>query len=150
MGVVREESLVDEVLSRSGVVGCRVSCWRPMRWWLISLVALAVWLAPGGEAQAQGTFGGTPEPMTSSDLELVAERLWLSESQILSMIDAHDQYKRDFRKLREGKIQELIDRMLALRPTEPVMPDLPPRSEVESLIELHESITRRAKGTTSL
>ncbi len=119
---------------------------RSRRWWLAGLVVIAAWLAPADTASAQGTFGATPEPITSGDLELIAERLWMSESQILEMINAHQLYKQEFRKLREGKVQELIDRVKDIRPIDNgMMPELPPRSELESLVELHESICRRAK-----
>ena len=73
------------------------------------VVALSLALLPAApRAAAQGTFSLLPDPITSLDLIRYAERLALSPDQRLTAEAAHDEYKRHFKALRDGEIEELL------------------------------------------
>lgn len=81
---------------------------------LIALVALAG-VAPARSASAQGTSGTLPDPITSRELLSYAARLKLSEQQIMAAQALHDQYKQEFRALREGDIAAFLKDMHELQ-----------------------------------
>ena len=91
----------------------------------VSLAALAM-TAP---AAAQGTMGLLPDPITTRELEDFAMRLRLSSQQRKAVEDLHDQYKREFRELRETEIADFMKSMMNMQG------GMPTRQTVEEMID---------------
>ncbi len=72
------------------------------------LLAVALWLLPASGALAQGTSGSLPDPISSRDLTGYAERLGLSPEQLQALEPFFDEYRNDFRALREGEIEAFL------------------------------------------
>lgn len=60
-------------------------------------------------AIGQGTDGALPDPVTSAEMAMYADRLGLSETQRIAIDRLHDEYAREFRALRDGEIERFID-----------------------------------------
>jgi hypothetical protein len=80
------------------------------------MCVLAVLACSTQAARAQGTTGTVPDPITSRELEGYADRLGLSDQQFQAVLMAHDDYREEFRKLRENEIEKLLKEAQALRP----------------------------------
>ncbi len=91
-------------------------------------VSLAV-LAMAAPAAAQGTMGLLPDPITTRELEDFAMRLRLSSQQRKAVEDLHDQYKREFRELRETEIADFMKSMMSMQG------GMPARQAVEEMID---------------
>lgn len=59
-------------------------------------------------AHGQGTSGTVPDPISSRDLAGYAHRLDLSDEQRRDIEPFHESYRAQFRQLREGEIEELM------------------------------------------
>ncbi len=59
-------------------------------------------------AHGQGTSGTVPDPISSRDLAGYAHRLDLSDEQRRDIEPFHERYRGQFRQLREGEIEELM------------------------------------------
>src|SRR5689334_22022010 len=68
-------------------------------------------------ANAQGTSGSLPDPINARDITGYAERLQLSAQQRQAVDSFHEQYKREFRALREGEIADFLKSMRDLNGT---------------------------------
>ena len=84
-------------------------------WRQRALLALIVLLIAGvfltNRAHAQGTMGMLPGPISTVELDGYAQRLRLSPQQRRGIDALHDQYKQEFRALREGEIAEFLEKM---------------------------------------
>src|SRR5258705_11124074 len=78
---------------------------------LFIAVALLSAFAATPRASAQGTFGTLPNPITSRELLDYAARLKLSDQQKKAAETFHDQYKQEFRTLRDGETAEFLKDM---------------------------------------
>ena len=95
----------------------------------VALVAAVLALSLfNSSACAQGTSGSLPDPMSSSDLDKIMDRLELDDAQRRVAESVHEQYIEDFKKLREGEIEEYLEK---LRTIQGNMPD---RKQIEDFI----------------
>ncbi len=72
------------------------------------LLALLAQLAFGPAADAQGTMGQVPDPITSRDLDDYARRLALSAQQRGAIEQFHEAYKAQFAALRDNEIEKFL------------------------------------------
>src|SRR5262245_59145430 len=79
----------------------------------VALCILTLCLA-SPRAAAQGTQGTLPDPISTNELSEYAKRLKLSDQQRLAAQDMHDEYKTDFRALRDGEIAGFLKDMREL------------------------------------
>jgi len=70
------------------------------------LAAMVLMTAPAG---AQGTSGAFAGPISSRQLMRYAQRLKLSDQQRQALESIHDEYKRQFRVLRDGEIAAFLE-----------------------------------------
>ena len=80
---------------------------------VVLLVGLT--LAQSRPTFAQGTTGILPDPISTYELKGYADRLKLSPQQRLAADAMHDQYKQDFRALRQGEIAAFMKDMMAMQ-----------------------------------
>lgn len=106
---------------------------RICRTFLFILICATV-LIPSRNSEAQGTSGTLPGPINSQQLAVIAERLHLSASQRLSMELAHDDYRHQFRLLREGEIAAFLEEQRK------VQGGIPKREVVEKILDEYERI----------
>ena len=79
------------------------------RWLMWACAAIAV--TAGAAARGQGTSGTLPDPITTAELMSYADRLGLSDQQRQAISALHDEYKQQFRILREGEISQFLQDM---------------------------------------
>lgn len=101
-------------------------------------VVLSV-LAVSRPASAQGTFGSFADPITSAELDIYAKRLGLSDEQYRALLSAHDDYKKEFRALREGPIEAFMDEQGGMQ----AAMRMPQRETVESFVNSAEKINKQ-------
>jgi hypothetical protein len=106
-------------------------------WALLAPLAL---FAP--HAAAQGTMGMLPGPITTQELDGYAKRLGLSPQQRRAVDGLHDQYKQEFRALREGDIATFLKRMEELEGNG----GMPSRKAMEEFLKRMDELTRRIAG----
>ena len=75
---------------------------------LIAILLLTL-LVPAPFAAGQGTIGTLPDPMSTRQLMQFADRLQLDASQRSAIESIHDEYKIEFRKLRDNEIDDFLD-----------------------------------------
>ena len=75
---------------------------------LCCTLAFLVVAGTGTRAMAQGTSGRLPSPVSSRDLDLYGETLQLTPSQRDAIDTFHEQYREDFRVLREQEIEQYL------------------------------------------
>ena len=75
---------------------------------LCCTLAFLVVAGTGTRAMAQGTSGMLPSPVSSRDLDLYGETLQLTPSQRDAIDTFHEQYREDFRVLREQEIEQYL------------------------------------------
>ena len=75
---------------------------------ITALAMLVPLVAVTNQLDAQGTNGMLPDPISSRDLEGYARRLQLNEFQRLAIDPLHEQYRAEFRQLREDDIEKLL------------------------------------------
>lgn len=80
---------------------------------ILALLAALMW--PATSVLAQGSFGTVPDPITSRELEGYADRLGLSDLQRQAVLAAHDEYREQFRVLREGDIEKFLSESQGFR-----------------------------------
>jgi hypothetical protein len=93
------------------------------------LVALAT-LGSANVSLAQGTEGLVPDPISSKDLRVYAERLSLTSEQRLALSELHVGYREKYRELRYGEIQDLFGRLEGFEPMK-----MPAVKEVKEVID---------------
>jgi hypothetical protein len=104
-----------------------------------ALVVLLAALSLQTSALAQGTSGTLPDPINARDLTGYAERLQLSPQQRQAIDSFHEQYKREFRALREGEIADFLKSMRDLNGAG----TMPKRDVVEKFLKKMESLSRK-------
>ena len=78
---------------------------------LCCTLAVLATAAPGHRALAQGTSGILPSPISGRDLDLYGEALDLTSEQRQAVDAFHDQYREDFRVLREAEIARYMEQV---------------------------------------
>jgi Spy/CpxP family protein refolding chaperone len=110
---------------------------------LVALVALVLGVAVfavHAPAAAQGTGGALPGPINSRLLEEYGDRLELSREQRAAWRAIHDEYKQDFRLLREGDIAVFLNEQRSMQG------GIPERGAVEKLLGKLEQIQQTIKA----
>jgi hypothetical protein len=102
------------------------------------LLAAILLLAPA--ARGQGTSGSLPGPISSSQLMRFADRLALSDQQRLAAESIHDDYKRQFRLLRDGEIAAFLQEQQSMQG------GIPQREAVEKLLEEQQRLRAKIKA----
>ncbi len=82
----------------------------------IAFLMLLLALLTTERAEAQGTFGALPDPISSQHLNGYADRLGMSDQQLLALGEPHARYLEQFRQLREGDIEKFFDHFREMRP----------------------------------
>jgi len=118
----------------------RPSIARLCRTLALVLAAALPLIAPGftGEARAQGTSSLLPDPITTADLLVYMDRVGLSRQQEMAVEQLHDQYRSDFRQLREGEIERLMSQM---RDLQGARTGMPPKEDLEAFVEGMERVS---------
>lgn len=87
-----------------------------------------------------------PDPVSTRELMDYSERLHMSNQQKQALLPLHDDYFEQYEKLREGDIQEfqddLMDLIAQIRPMEL---KIPPRAEIEALIDQIGGLLKKVK-----
>lgn len=104
-------------------------------------IALLLALLVAPRAAAQGTMGMLPGPISTRELDGYAKRLALSPQQRRSLDSLHDQYKQEFRVLREGEIAQFLKDM---RDMDGGM--MPKRKAIEDFLQKMDALTRKIAG----
>lgn len=99
------------------------------------IASSAAWI----RAHAQGTSGTLPNPMTTQELDGYAKRLKLSPQQRQALQTLHDEYKREFRALREGEIAQFMKDMHALQGSGA----MPERDAINSFLKKMDHLSNR-------
>ncbi len=100
---------------------------------------LSVPLITASRASAQGTSGTLPNPISSGQLMQYADRLDLSRQQRGALESMHDEYKRDFRLLREGEIAAFLEKQQSMQG------GIPTRDAVEKLLDELDKVQTKIK-----
>ncbi|UCD74543.1 MAG: hypothetical protein JSV91_12235 [Phycisphaerales bacterium] len=108
---------------------------------LVLAVLFAAPAAISPQAAAQGTFGTLPDPISTSELMSYAHRLGLSPQQRQAVLSFHDQYKREFRALREGEIAAFLSEMEQANTG-----GMPQRKLIEDLLKGMNRLTTKIAG----
>jgi hypothetical protein len=108
---------------------------------MLVTVVLATLLTRPAVVTAQGTTGALPDPITTRELMRYAERLDLSEPQRAAVTTIHDDYRRDFRILRDGEIAEFLGSMHGMQGG-----GMPERERVEKFLEDMERLLLRIES----
>ncbi len=106
---------------------------------VVAAVILAAVLVP--PAAGQGTSGTMPEPIRTPELERYARRLGLGPQQRLAAQSYHDDYKREFRLLREGEIAEFLAEMQSLQ----TAGTFPSREKVSRIFTKMDGLNRKIR-----
>ena len=96
---------------------------------LIAVVVAASALLPAPAAVAQGTSGSFPGPVDSAQLARYADVLGLTDEQRMAFEAAHDNYRRDFRLLRDGEMAQFLQEQQGMQG------GLPERGAAERLLD---------------
>ena len=111
-------------------------------WHQRALLALAVLVVGSvvvvNRADAQGTMGMLPGPISTTELDGYAQRLQLSPQQRRGLDALHDQYKQEFRALREGEIAAFLAKMREMDGGA-----LPKRKMIEDFLEQMDALSRK-------
>lgn len=82
---------------------------------LIALLLFVVAFAAPRAAEAQGTSGQLPDPMPTTELNDLLKRYVKPDSTQMATIETlHDDYRTQFRELRESEIEKFLKDMQAL------------------------------------
>lgn len=104
-----------------------------------TLFMLLVLLFQQSPVFGQGTSGTLPDPINARDMTGYAERLQLSPQQRQAIDAFHEQYKREFRALREGEIADFLKSMRDLNGAGM----MPKRDVVEKFLKKMELLNRK-------
>jgi hypothetical protein len=96
---------------------------------LLAVLFVAATVGPAATVAAQGTSGTFPGPINSQQLERYADVLHLSHAQRGAVETAHDDYRRRFRRLRDGEMATFLDEQRAMQG------GIPQRAAVEEILE---------------
>lgn len=108
---------------------------------VLLVVGLLVSLTFTPVAAAQGTQGSLPDPISTRELMRYADRLDLSAEQRHALESLHDEYKRDFRTLREGEIATFLDEMRSMQS----IGGMPKRETMEAFFKRMEQLEAKIK-----
>jgi hypothetical protein len=114
---------------------------------MAAVAALAAALVPGAPALGQGTSGMVPDPISSPELSRYLDRLGANLQQRQAAAVFHEQYKADFKTLRDGEIQKLLDEMGKLQGMGGSIPD---RKDVVDLLDNRKKLMSRIEGLDSV
>jgi hypothetical protein len=98
------------------------------------LIVVAVLLLSTSPATAQGTSGAVPSPINSRQLMRYADRLGLSGEQRRAFEALHDEYRREFRLLRDGEIARFLEE------AQGAQGGVPERELIDDLLDQRERI----------
>lgn len=107
----------------------------------IIIAALAPAFLLHHSALAQGTSGTLPDPISTQELMRYGDRLHLSNQQRQAASALHDEYKQQFRALREGEIAQFLSEV---RSTE--TGTMPSRKAVEDIFKRMSALTRKIEA----
>ncbi len=79
------------------------------------ILAVIATFATAQHVRAQGTQGALPDPITTPELMRYADRLGLSGEQRRALERLHDEYRAEFKVLREGEIEEFVNGMRGMQ-----------------------------------
>lgn len=102
-------------------------------------LALLLALALTPRVCAQGTMGMLPGPISTQELDGYAQRLALSPQQRRALDAIHDQYKQEFRVLRDGEIAAFLKTMREMDSGG----SMPPRKKVEDFLQQMDALSRK-------
>ncbi|MCH7798856.1 MAG: hypothetical protein IID28_10495 [Planctomycetes bacterium] len=123
------------ILHRS-TLSCGHGLWvRLLAAGLLALLVLA------RSAAAQGTTGTLADPMSTAQLMQYADRLQLDAGQRLAIESIHDEYKSEFRRLRDNEIDDFLKSMHSMQSVG-MMPD---RARVEAFFKKMQRLQGRIK-----
>ena len=123
------------ILHRS-TLSCGHGLWvRLLAAGLLALLVLA------RSAAAQGTTGTLADPMSTAQLMQYADRLQLDAGQRLAIESIHDEYKKEFRRLRDNEIDDFLKSMHSMQSVG-MMPD---RARVEAFFKKMQRLQGRIK-----
>lgn len=106
----------------------------------VTLIAAAAALMTTGAACAQGTSGQLPEPLSAQDLTRFLDRYVRPTAAQWDTIDTfHEQYKTEFKRLRDGEIEEFLEKSKKLQGT------MPQRATVEEWTKDHSRLFAKIK-----
>jgi len=108
---------------------------------LCCLIAVLL-LAPAAPVAGQGTDGALADPVSTRELMGYADRLELSAQQRAGLESIHDQYKHDFRILRDGEIAKFLTESRSMQ-SAGRMPD---RKVVKAMFERMEKLKTRIRS----
>jgi hypothetical protein len=97
---------------------------------VLAAVLMLAALLPAYRSAGQGTSGTLPDPISSRDLKMYARRLGLSEGQQQAAAAFQEEYARAFRALREGEIEQYLQRVRKVQRAG----GLPPRKDLEQFV----------------
>jgi hypothetical protein len=119
-----------------------MNVWSGLRVALVHAATVAAALVVAAAAQAQGTWGMVPDPISSGELAKYLQRLGASEPQRQAAAAMHDQYKSDYKRLRETDVEKLMTAMRALQGGG----GLPKRKDVENFIDARAQVLARVES----
>lgn len=79
--------------------------------WLYVLIMLLFLLVPINSAIGQGMFGILPGPITNDDLDEYADRLGMSDEQLLAAAEFHSQYLSMFREFQQREVDVFLEQL---------------------------------------
>lgn len=107
-----------------------------MRRTCFAALALLLVVMISEKSLGQGTSGTLPDPISTHELKGYADRLKLSEPQRQAAHAIHDQYKQEFRALRQGEIANFLKDMRAVSGS-----NLPKRETLEAFLKKMDLLT---------
>ena len=108
------------------------------------VLILVVAAFTNSKANAQGTQGMLPKPITSKEVDNYAKRLVLSKQQVRALEPLHEKYREDFRQLRENDIQDFLDETAKMM--EGGMMTMPQRKTIEKMLRNIKRILGKIKN----
>lgn len=108
---------------------------------LVMALAMMAALWGAAPAAAQGTWGMVPNPISSSEFSTYMERLGATEPQRQAAAAFHEQYKADFKRLREGDIEKFMVKMQSFTPGR-----MPQRKQFEDFIDARKQVMDRVES----
>jgi hypothetical protein len=94
------------------------------------VIAITLALIGSPSAKAQGTSGTLPDPMSTRELNEYADRLGLSDQQRIAMSEMHDQYKAEFKTLRDGEIAAFLKELRTMQGN-----TMPKREQIKQFVD---------------
>jgi hypothetical protein len=93
-------------------------------------------------AAGQGTSGQLPDPISSADIGEIVDRLQLTTEQRARVESFHEQYKEQFKALRDGEIEEFMKQSRQMSG----IGRMPSRDDAEKLLQDNRSVLRRIES----